>query len=306
MIETFHLTRSFKDLVAVNDLSLTVRDGEILGLLGANGAGKSTTILMLCTVLKPTSGTALVDGFDIVKQPDQVRKRIGICFQDPKLDWSLNCLEILNWHGKICGIDKATRKKRIAYLIQALQLEEYVKKPTWQLSGGIRKKIEVCKVLLQRPKIAFFDEPTISLDPEMKHVVWDFIKELKQEGSTILLATNRMNEADSLSDRIAVLNRGKLVAVDTSANLKDSILGGDHIMIKTKIPIPAHLVKKIHDLDNSIVNVVVDDKVTNVYLNQAEKFVSKILNLISSENIKIEQIEMKEPTLEEVFFKYAK
>ncbi|MHA1144306.1 MAG: ABC transporter ATP-binding protein, partial [Candidatus Helarchaeota archaeon] len=274
MIETIHLTRKFKDLIAVNDLSFSIKSGEILGLLGANGAGKSTTILMLCTVLKPTSGTAIIDGFDIVKQPDQVRKRIGICFQDPKLDWSLNCKEILNWHGKICGVDKKTRKERIDHLIDKLQLKEHASKPAWQLSGGTKKKIELCKVVLQRPKVAFFDEPTISLDPEMKNIVWDFIRQLKQEGSTIILATNRMTEADALSDRIAVLNRGKLVTLDTSANLKDSILGGDHVLIKTAEPISRDIISRIYELDKAIVNITVENNTTHVFLNKAEKLVS--------------------------------
>ena len=199
MIELKNLTKKFKETVAVNNISLTIKDNEIFGLLGPNGAGKTTLLLILVTVLRPTSGTALINGFDVLTHPNEVRKQVGICFQDVKLDWALSYRDILNWHGKVCGLSKDIREKRIAELTKRLRLKEAGKKSVWKLSGGMRKKIEVSKILLQRPKVAIFDEPTSNLDPEMKNIIWRYIKAMRDEhGSTVLLATNQMEEADEL------------------------------------------------------------------------------------------------------------
>jgi len=307
LIELKNLTKKYKETLAVNNISLTIKDGEIFGLLGPNGAGKTTILLILVTVLRPTSGTAIVNGFDVLKDPAEVRKQIGICFQDVKLDWSLNYREILNWHGKICGLSKEVREKRINELIKSLRLGDAGKKSVWKLSGGMRKKVEVSKILMQRPNIAIFDEPTSNLDPEMKNMIWDYIKEMRDEHkSTVILATNQMEEADHLckNDRIAIINSGKLVTVDSPKKLKDSIPGGHIIEIETKGS-PESIKQKILELEH-VFDVQFRENTTHIYLNKSEEIAPLILKIFIDNDFTVNKFKMSKPTLEEVFFKYTK
>ncbi|MHA1360548.1 MAG: ABC transporter ATP-binding protein, partial [Candidatus Helarchaeota archaeon] len=168
VIEIKNLTKRFRDTIAVDNLSLDIFNNEIFGLLGPNGAGKTTLIYMLATIYRPSSGTAQIASNDILEHPLKVRDIIGVCFQEAKLDWSLSYEEILNWHGKVCGISKEVRKARIDSLVDELQIEDAKGRPAYKLSGGQKKKIEIAKILLQRPKIAFIDEPTAFLDPYIK------------------------------------------------------------------------------------------------------------------------------------------
>ncbi|NVM02060.1 MAG: ATP-binding cassette domain-containing protein [Candidatus Helarchaeota archaeon] len=307
MIELKNLSKKFKETVAVNDISLKIKNNEIFGLLGPNGAGKTTILLILVTVLRPTSGTAIINGFDVLSHPNEVRKQIGICFQDVKLDWALSYKDILNWHGKVCGLSKEVREKRIAELTKKLRLEEAGKKSVWKLSGGMRKKVEVSKILLQRPKVAIFDEPTSNLDPEMKNIIWDYIKAMRDEyGSTVLLATNQMEEADELckNDRVAIINEGKLVTIDSPKKLKDSIPGGDIIEVKTNESAKS-IREQLLNLDQ-VVDVQLTDNVAHIYLNQSEKIAPYILQIFIENKFIINKFKMSEPSLEEVFFKYTK
>lgn len=307
MIEIQNLTKKFKEQLAVDNINLTIKDKEIFGILGPNGAGKTTLLLIFITVLKPTSGTAIVNGFDVINNPTEVRKQIGICFQDIKLDWSLNYKEILHWHGKICGLSKEIRDKRIAELTKNLRLEEAGKKSVWKLSGGMRKKVEVSKVLLQRPKIAIFDEPTSNLDPEMKNKIWDYIKAMRDENhSTVILATNQMEEADELckNDRIAILNCGKLITVDSPKQLKNSIPGGDVIEVNTQKSAES-IKQELLGVEN-VFDVQINDNTTKIYLNNSEEIAPCILKLFIDNKFTINNFKMSEPSLEEVFFKYTK
>ena len=221
IIKIENLTKKFGDLAAVDHLNLEIEEGEILGLLGPNGAGKTTAILMLATVIRPTEGTAFVGGYDIRKQPDKVRGLLGIAFQEPKMLWVSTPWDIVNWHAKVCGLSTDERKKRVKEVLDAVDMWEARRKNVHALSGGMRKRTEMAKVLIQRPKIAIVDEPTAQIDIVGKHKIWNMLLELRDEGSTIILATNELYMADTLSERVGILHKGKLLVRDTPKKLKD-------------------------------------------------------------------------------------
>ena len=230
------LTKKFDDLVAVDNISFTIKEGEIFGFLGPNGAGKSTTLAMLSTLLNPTSGKALVNNFDIETDRDNVRKSIGMVFQDPTLDDELTAYENLDMHGRLYGVPKEIRKKRIIELMKLVELDDRKDSLVKTYSGGMKRRLEIARGLLHEPKILFLDEPTIGLDPQTRNKLWQYIKKLnKEQGITIIITTHYMEEADQLCDRIAIIDHGKIVTLDTSANLKNQI-GGEVITIETSNP----------------------------------------------------------------------
>src|SRR6058998_4404635 len=220
--------KKFGKTDAVKDFSLKIQEKEILGLLGPNGAGKSTLMLMMGTVYRPSSGTILVHDYDVVKQPNEVRRLIGIAFQDARVDGILGAYDCLNWHLKMTtSFDKQEREKRVESVLKALDLWDARNKRTWLMSGGMKKKVEDAKILAQRPRIAVFDEPTAFLDVPSRLHVWKMIRELRDKGSTVIVATNMMDEAERLSDRVAIVNLGRLVATGTSEQLKKTQKGGE-------------------------------------------------------------------------------
>lgn len=300
-----NLTKKFGNQFAVDHLNLDVQEGEILGLLGPNGAGKTTAILMLATVIKPTEGTAYVGEYDVRKQPDKVRHLIGIAFQEPKMLWVSTPWDVVNWHAKVCGLTTLERKKRVKEVLDAVQMWDARHKTVHALSGGMRKRVEMAKVLVQRPKIAIVDEPTAQIDIVGRHKIWKMLREMRDEGSTIILATNELHEADVLSDRVSIMHRGKLLVCDTPKKLKDSIVGGDIIDIQfEKAPSP----KAVEELKSfkEIVNLL-QTKPQNlrVYLNHVEDVVPKIMNMFSKKEIAITSMHMSEPSLDDVFAHYT-
>ena len=307
VIEIDHLTKRFKDTVAVDNLNLDIYENEIFGLLGPNGAGKTTLIYILATIYRPTSGTARIASYDILDQPVKVREQIGVSFQEAKLDWSLNYEEILNWHAKVCGLSKEERKARLKFLVEELQMADAKGRPAYKLSGGQKKKIEIAKVLIQRPKIAFIDEPTAFLDPRIKKKIWDFISELREEGSTIILATNLMREAEVLckDDRIGIMNIGKIIKIGSPPELKDAIPGGDIIQVNIQA---SNQVSKIEEQLREIPNIVdiqVGKEKILIYLNKSEDVASDILKIFLQNGVSVEKFQMNEPTLDDVFFRYT-
>jgi len=199
-IETSDLTRRFNGLVAVDRLNISVEQGEVFGLLGPNGAGKTTAISMLCTILKPTSGTARVNGFDIVKQDAQVRKSIGIVFQDPSIDDRLTGRENLYMHANLYGVPPSDQKPRIDRILKLVELEQRADHLMRTYSGGMRRRLEIARGLIHYPKVLFLDEPTIGLDPQTREHIWSYIEELKEAHDiTVVLTTHYMEEADRLS-----------------------------------------------------------------------------------------------------------
>ncbi len=283
---------------------MTIRDEEILGLLGPNGAGKTTLMLMMGTVYRPTSGKISVNGLDVVQHPNDVRKMIGIAFQDPRVDGILGAFDVLNWHLKMTtNLDKVEREARVEKVLRAVDLWDARNKRTWLMSGGMRKKVEDCKVLAQRPKIAVFDEPTAFLDVPSRLLMWKMIRELRDEGSTVIVATNMMDEAERLSERVAIVNLGKLVAIDTPEQLKGKTKGGEvlELTVGNGQEFPRECLTQFSEVQD--VNQE-NNKVT-VYLSGGRLLLPKIVETLTNRGVKIDSVHLKEVTLEDVFLNYT-
>ena len=225
-IDVRQIVKKFGDFTAVNGISFAVDQGEIFGLLGPNGAGKSTLIRMMVTLLPPTAGTALVNGFDIVKRPDDVRKSIGVIPQAMTSDLELSVEENLIIFAKLYGVPREKRVRLIDELLDAVELTKWRDAPVKNLSGGMRRRVEIARGLVHEPRIFFLDEPTTGLDPVSRIAVWEMLQKIKsQRDLTVLITTHYMDEADKLCDRIAIVDHGELKALDTPARLKAATPG---------------------------------------------------------------------------------
>src|SRR6187549_3564293 len=225
-IQVCDIVKKFGDFTAVDHISFSVKAGEIVGLLGPNGAGKSTLIRMMVTLLPPTSGTALINGYDVARQSDDVRRSIGVIPQAMTSDLELSVEENLLIFAKLYGVPREKRTRLIAELLEAVELTQWADKPVKNLSGGMRRRVEIARGLVHEPKVFFLDEPTTGLDPVSRTGAWAMLQKIKAERDlTVLLTTHYMDEADKLCDRIAIVDHGKLVALDTPARLKASIPG---------------------------------------------------------------------------------
>src|SRR5438477_4766062 len=225
-IDVQHIVKKFGEFTAVKGISFTVDEGEIFGLLGPNGAGKSTLIRMLVTLLPPTMGTALINGFDVVKQSDGVRQSIGVIPQAMTSDLELSVEENLIIFAKLYGVPRARRVKLIDELLEAVELTKWRSAPVKNLSGGMRRRVEIARGLVHEPRIFFLDEPTTGLDPVSRVNVWEMLRKIKSERKlTVLLTTHYMDEADKLCDRIAIVDHGELKALDSPMKLKASVPG---------------------------------------------------------------------------------
>jgi len=301
-IETNELTRRFNGLVAVDRLSISVERGEVFGLLEPNGAGKTTTISMLCTILKPTSGRATVNGFDIVKQDTQVRKSIGIVFQDPSIDDRLTGRENLYMHANLYGVPPGEQKSRIDGVLKLVELEDRANDLLRTYSGGMRRRLEIARGLIHYPKVLFLDEPTIGLDPQTREHIWSYIEELrKAHDITMVLTTHYMEEADRLSDRIAIMDYGKIVASGTPSGLKET-LEGDVITVKTK---DADRLSSMLAGTAGILRVnVVNDRL-EVTVRGGRALLPKIMETATKSGVFVEPLSLREPNLEDVFLHYT-
>jgi ABC-2 type transport system ATP-binding protein len=305
IIRTIGLTKRFEDLTAVNHLDLNIDDGEIFGLLGPNGAGKTTTVLMLSTVIKPTSGTAIVGEYDVRENPNEVRKLIGICFQEPKLLWVSTPWDVLNWHAKICGLSTLERNRRVKQVLEDVNMWDDRHKKVHGLSGGMKKRIEIAKILIQRPKIAFIDEPTAQIDVIGKHKIWNMIRELRDEGSTVILATNELYEADVLSNRVGIMHKGKMLVCNTPKALKDSIPGGDIIEIQLEKEASQNILQQLNSFQEVADIAVLKPNNLKIFLNKVEEIVPRIMELFLANGVPVRSIHMSEPSLDDVFVHYT-
>jgi ABC-2 type transport system ATP-binding protein len=221
MIRVEHLTKTYGEIQAVNDISFEVEQGEIFAFLGPNGAGKTTTIKMLTTLLRPTSGAVEIDGLDPATHQNEVRKRFGIVFQDPSLDDELTASENMDLHGALYHVPRKIRHERTEMLLRLFELWDRRNHPVKQFSGGMRRRLEIARGLLHRPRIIFLDEPTLGLDPQTRNQLWTHVKRLNEEERvTVFLTTHYMEEADRVAQRIAIIDHGRIVAQGTSAELK--------------------------------------------------------------------------------------
>jgi len=295
IIEVENLVKKFGDLVAVNDISFNVAPGEIFGFLGPNGAGKTTTINILCTLTKPTSGRASIAGLDVVHKQSQVRQRIGLVFQDPSLDERLSALQNLRFHALVYSVPTSVREPRIEKMLRMMELWDKRNNKVQTFSGGMKRRLELARGLLHHPGVLFLDEPTLGLDPQTRNRMWEYILELRrQEGTTIFLTTHYMDEADK-ADRIAVIDLGKLIAMDTPAKLK-RMVGKDIISLKTDDNDRAvaeiktrYQVEARHDGDGLCFEVANGEEFLPVFLRE---FSTHILS-----------VSMRRPSLDDVFLK---
>jgi len=287
------LKKSYNDIAAVKGVSFTIDRGEIFGFLGPNGAGKTTTISMLCTLLIPTGGRATVNGFDVVKNKLAVRKSIGLVFQDPSLDERLTALENLIFHAMIYGIGKADRDRRIPDVLELVELSGRQNDLVKTFSGGMKRRLEIARGLLHRPKVLFLDEPTLGLDPQTRYHIWEYVQQLKEdEGLTIFLTTHYMDEAENC-DRIAIIDDGELIAMNTPEELKESI-GGEVVLIVAEDNRKASLeIKDKFNIAVQEVNGELSLKVAN-----GSHFMPELIKALETTVI---SISLRKPTLEDVF-----
>ncbi len=302
VIETRQLTKAYDAFKAVDNLNITVESGEIFGLLGPNGAGKTTTISMLCTILKPTGGTATVNGFDIVKEANKVRKSIGIVFQDPSIDDRLTGRENLYMHANLYGVPASEQRDRINNILGLVELEDRADDLLRTYSGGMRRRLELGRGLIHYPKVLFLDEPTVGLDPQTRDHIWKYIKELKQAHDiTVVLTTHYMDEADRLSDRIAIMDHGKIVVLDAPSKLKDTLEGDVVVVRANNVTALSELTKKWLGLnDQKIVEGALEITVHN-----GKAAMPRIMELATQNNVYVESILLREPNLEDVFLHYT-
>jgi ABC-2 type transport system ATP-binding protein len=302
IIEVKNLTKMFGKFTAVDDISFNVKKGEIFGLLGPNGAGKSTTLRMLSTLSRPTKGSAVIGGYDTVKNDTEVRKSIGIVSEKMIIYNRLTAKENLWFFGSLFNIPKDTLTKRIDELLELVQLSKWKDAQVGTFSTGMRQRMNVVRALLNMPQVLFLDEPTLGLDPQSSVEIRDFIKKLNQEnGTTVIITTHMMVDADLLCDRIAIVDHGKIIALDTSTNLKKIISGADTMIIKLEI---ANLTP---DMLTSVKTLECADAVTqensttlHVIVHGEEAF-DNIINAIREKNGKISSMENLQPSLEDVF-----
>lgn len=296
VIKTEALTKKFGKITAVNELDLEVEEGEIFGLLGPNGAGKTTLISMLCTMLKPTSGRAWVNGFDVIKEPGKVRKSIGIVFQQASVDDLLTGRENLHLHNLLFEVPKAIRKQRIDEVLSIVNLEKRADDFVNTYSGGMRRRLELARGIMHHPKILFLDEPTLGLDPQTREHIWEYIKELAaKECMTIMLTTHYMEEAEQLCDRVAIIDYGKIVALDSPDALRNRV-AGDIVKIKQKIPD----IEKIRRL-GYVMKAEEKDGLQYISIKDASKHLQDLL----SNTGPIDFVEVRRGSLSDVFLHYT-
>lgn len=293
IISVKKLTKKFKNLTAVNEVSFNVNEGEIFGFLGPNGAGKTTTINMLCTLLSPTNGKAILNGYDVTKNRNMVRQCIGLVFQDPSLDDWLTAKENLEFHAMVYNVERKTAKKRIDEVLEIVELKDRKNDLVLNFSGGMKRRLEIARGLIHYPKVLFLDEPTLGLDPQTRNRVWEYIRDLNEkENITIFLTTHYMDEAENC-DRIAIIDVGKIIAMDTPINLKKRVRG-DIITVKTydNKGLNEELKKK------KVKNIIFYNNKIQFEVDNSEKFIPKFIKESKEEII---SISARRPTLDDVF-----
>ncbi len=303
-IDVRSIVKKFGDFTAVDGINFAVEEGEIFGLLGPNGAGKSTLIRMLVTLLQPTSGTALVGGFDVIKQADDVRRAIGVIPQAMTSDLELSVEENLLIYAKLYGVPREKRERVIPELLEAVELLQWKDKQVKNLSGGMRRRVEIARGLVHEPRVFFLDEPTTGLDPVSRTAVWEMLQRIKSSRNlTVLITTHYMDEADKLCDRIAIVDHGKLVALDSPMMLKASV-PGKNILEVSFVNAPADWPARLEAL--SFVDKV--DGQGHVYRISSSNGPGTTLALMeaaSAANVTVQSLSVQSSTLDDVFVHYT-
>lgn len=310
MIEIKNLFKKYKNLIAIDDVSIEIHDNEIFGLLGPNGAGKTTLIHILATLIKPTSGTAFVNGYNILNDSSKVRSSIGIVFQAPSSDDILTGYENLKIHSLLYNVPSPIRKKRIEDVLELVGLTNRKDDQVKKYSGGMRRRLEIARGLLHKPKVIFLDEPTLGLDPSSREIMWKYIKRLvNEEKITIILTTHYMEEADILCNRIGFIDKGKIIALNSPLKLKEG-LGGEIIHVQldsneiTEMEKTISLAKEfdfVHKVDIS----TKAGEIT-IYVDNASHNLPVILKYLNEGiNARVLSVNFKRPTLNDVFLKFT-
>lgn len=301
-VEIRELTKKYGNLTAVNKINLEIEKGKIFGLLGPNGAGKSTILSMLCTVINPTSGTAKVNGYDIIKESSKVRQSIGIVFQDISVDDRLTGRENLKFHAMLYDVPSDTIDARVKEVLKLVELEDRADSLVRTYSGGMIRRLEMARGLLHYPKILFLDEPTIGLDPQTREHIWDYVLTLaKNENLTIILTTHYMDEADLLCDDIAIIDKGVIKVRDSPENLKN-YLEGDNIVIRTSLP--DKLAAGLSGQD-FVIEINVSKDALRLKVREGSRNAPHIIDIARDLAVKVESIDIDEPTLHDVFLHHT-
>jgi ABC-2 type transport system ATP-binding protein len=302
VIEVNNLEHKYGDLKAVDNISFTVKKGEIFSFLGPNGAGKSTVINILTTLRKLQKGEAKVNGYDVAKESKEVRKSIGIVFQMMCLDYEMTVFENLEYHGMIYSMAKEERRKRIDELIKLTELEAKRNVLAKDLSGGMKRRLELARGLMTRPAVLFLDEPTVGFDIQTRLRMWEYLRNVKKQGTTIFLTTHYMEEADQLSDRISIIDHGKIIVTGSALELKNQ-LGKDLIYLETSDNKAAADILRTLE---SVKGVNEDAKFLRVMLGvDVTHILPKIMDLIGQNGIEITTVNIKKPSMDDVFVHYT-
>jgi ABC-2 type transport system ATP-binding protein len=295
------VTRRFGNITALKEIDLHIEQGELFGLLGPNGAGKTTLISILATMLRPTSGSVEVCGYDVLRDEDSVRRSIGMVFQDPSLDEELTGEENLDFHGRLYGMESRSRRTRIDEVLRLVDLEQRRDHLVKTYSGGMRRRLEIARGLMHQPTVLFLDEPTLGLDPQTRRKIWDYIRDLRQStGMTIILTTHYMDEADRLCSRIAIIDRGEIVALDSPESLK-AMLGGDLLELEMTDPHPGFLERM--QASEEVSNLVMQDGKILLTVSRGESFIPQVVHAATDFGLDIDSVSMRKPNLEDLFIK---
>ena len=304
-IQVDHIIKKYGDFTAVNDVSFNVQDGEIFGLLGPNGAGKSTLIRMMTTLIPITGGWARIAGHDVAKDPDSVRRTIGVIPQALTSDLDLTVEENLNIYAKLYDVPSKERKRSIDELLGLVDLTKWRGAQTKTLSGGMRRRLEIARGLVHHPKIFFLDEPTTGLDPVSRVAVWEMLGNIKsQRQLTILITTHYMDEADRLCDRIAIVDHGKLVALDTPMALKASVPGANVIEVQFENP-PADWEQRLHTLDEVTSVQHEGAGMYRVLTGNGSRTTTELVEMAVAAGVAVKSLSVQNTTLDDVFVHYT-
>ena len=305
-IEVDSLTKEFGDFKAVDNISFQIEEGEIFGFLGPNGAGKSTTMMILTTLLKPTSGSALVGGYDVMSDAKKVREKIGYVQQEISVDEFLTGRENLYLHARINQIPSNLIKSRIDDVLELVELGEKKDQATLTYSGGMRKRLDIANGLLSRPSVLFLDEPTVGLDIQTRRKIWGYIKKIRKDfGMTIFISTHYMEEADNLCDRIGIIDHGKIQVIDTPKSMKSAI--GNEIISFNLVDGKASqdtLIEQINKIE-FVKEVKNKQDLITVFSTKSNEVIPKIFQESTNLEMRISSLTLKQPTLDDVFISYT-
>lgn len=294
VLEVKKLKKSFGDLVAVNDISFSINEGEIVALLGPNGAGKTTTISCLTTLSKPTSKeSVLIGNIDLYKNLKKTRKLIGVCPQELNLYKDSTVEENLKLQGYLYGMGSKEVNQKVPELLKIVELEEKKKELVKNLSGGMKRRLQIARALISNPKLIFLDEPTTGLSPETRNELWKYIKSLRNKGLSLLLTTHYMEEAEQLADRILIMNKGKIITEGTADELKEKIIGSSQVIVKAP---------NIIEVENRLKKLNLNYSLNNLNEFSVKNVNGKFPDLFKNlEGLEINELALKKPTLEDVF-----